>query len=113
MAFETTLAKSNLTYTNVSGGATTTQVTTGIGTLESIIIDNAGGSWEIDIYDGVSSSATGTSANPSVNINPNPIAKIRGATVPTTIPIHVSIVNGIFVDGVKGTTPGTIIITNY
>lgn len=112
MALEIQPAKSILTYSNVTGGAATTQVTSNPGTLASLVIDSAGTAWELDIYDGFSSALTLTEANKS-SFNPIPIVKIRGLTLPTTIPISVPITQGIFIDGTKGTTAGTVTVTSY
>lgn len=78
--------------------ATTSQVKTGTGLLHNITINNAGTSWEIDIYDGTSSSGTS-------------LGKIRGATLPNSLRFDTTFSSGLFVDAVKGSTAGDITIS--
>ncbi len=99
-------------FTEVIAGTNTIQVSSGKGILNAIVFNNVGTAWEVDVYDGVSSSATLTEANESPN-NPIPIAKIRSAAFGAT-PYNIPISQGIFIDAQKGTTQGdiTVIYTN-
>jgi hypothetical protein len=74
-----------------------TLVKTGVGVIKSITFNNVGTAWEVDVYDGTAS--TGTS-----------IGKIRGAGV-TTLTYDGAFSVGLFVDTVKGTTPGNITVS--
>lgn len=82
-------------YLDISTGVGTL-VKTGAGELNSLIINNAGSSWEVDLYDGTSSSATS-------------IGKIRGLGV-GDIPYNLRFRTGLFIDTVKGTTVGDLTV---
>ncbi len=99
-------------YQDVTSGTNTVQVSSGKGILHSIVFNNVGAAWEVDVYDGVSSSTTNTEANESPN-NPIPIAKIRSAAF-GAVNYDLPIAQGIFIDAQKGTTQGdiTVIYTN-
>lgn len=75
-----------------------TLVKTGAGFLHRININNAGSSWEIDVYDGTSSSGTS-------------IAKIRGATTIVSPEYNGTFSTGLFIDTVKGTTVGDLTVS--
>jgi hypothetical protein len=75
-----------------------TTVKTGSGFLHGITINNPGSSWEIDIYDGTSSSGT-------------KMATVRSAAVPTRLNYNFTFATGLFIDTVKGTTVGDITVS--
>lgn len=83
-------------YANIST-AVGTAVKSAAGFLHGITINNAGTAWEVDVYDGTSSSGT-------------KIASIRSATVPTELLFNVVMGTGIFVDTVKGTAVGDLTV---
>lgn len=75
-----------------------TLVKTGSGFIHLIQINNAGSAWEIDVYDGTSTSGTS-------------IGKIRGTTLPTNIRFDGSFATGLYIDTVKGTTVGNLTVS--
>lgn len=85
------------TLSNISTGVGT-QVKTGTGEIYSVTINNAGSSWEIDLYDGTSSAGTS-------------IGKIRGATLPINLNYNGAFSAGLFIDTVKGTTVGDLTVS--
>lgn len=90
--------RSQSQYTVLSSAAAVT-VKSGAGFLQSIILNNAGTAWEIDVYDGAGTTATR-------------IAAIRNASVPTVLRYDLPFTQGLYIDGVKGTTAGDLIV-NY
>lgn len=85
---------------------TAATISTGVGTsvnsgscfLHTIVINNPGTAWEIDVYDGTASSGTSR-------------GKIRSAAAPTTLTYDVSLATGLFIDTVKGTTVGDLTVS--
>lgn len=82
--------------TRLSSAAGVTAVT-GRGFLEKIVVGDPGASWEIEIFDGTSSSGTR-------------IGTIKRASQPVVLEFNVNVVNGVFVNGEKGTTVGDLFI---
>ncbi len=87
--------KTEQRFSGVEVEASATTVKTGSGFLHALSILNAGTAWEIDVYDGTSSSGTR-------------IGRIRSATVPTTLILNRTFATGLFIDPVKGTTTGNL-----
>lgn len=83
-------------YTNIAS-ATAIAVKTGAGFFNKIVINNAGTAWEVDVYDG-----TGTTGAR--------IGTLRNASVPQYILYEIPITTGIYIDAVKGTTSGDLIV---
>ena len=76
-----------------------TLVVSGSGRLGSVIVNNFGTAWEIELYDGTSSAST------------NVIGVIKGGTVPTKIDYNIPFKRGLFVNTEKGTTAGDLTLT--
>ncbi len=72
-----------------------TLVKTGAGELNALVFNNAGSSWEVDLYDGTSSAATS-------------IGKVRGLTLPGVLKYNLRFRTGLFIDTVKGSTAGDL-----
>lgn len=69
---------------------------TGPGFLDSIIINNAGTAWEVDVYDGTSSSGTR-------------MAAIRSGSFGDS-QYGIPFANGLFIDAAKNTVVGELIV---
>lgn len=65
--------------------------------FHSIVVNNPGSAWEVDLYDGTSSSATS-------------IGKIRSMADPTIMLYDITLNVGLFIDTVKGTTVGDLTV---
>ncbi len=97
MSLDVTTRLPTLAWTNINTGIGSV-IQKGAGTLKALSIVNAGSSWEVDVYDGTAS--TGTR-----------IAFFRGLTAPGTVTLDIPYTNGLFIDTVKGTTVGELLVT--
>ena len=97
-------------WNDINSGAATQIFTIGVptatvagkvtrGLLHSIVFNNPGASWEVDLYDGTSTSATS-------------IGKVRpgATTTPFTLVFDIACNSGLLIDTVKGTTVGDMTV---